>query len=160
MRPPTRFCASRTIGSWPALASSYAATRPAMPAPMTMTRFPGWSRRSNGCMPAVCPTKRPLDEPSGRRSGVVGAARLDRQLAVGALQLVAGERALDVRADLGHADRALALRGGERHRGAVHEDADAEHEVLIGDPRPPVDGARDGQRGLLRVAPRERDRPA
>ena len=43
-RPPTRCCASTTIGSCPARASSDAATSPAMPAPTTTTRAPRSAR--------------------------------------------------------------------------------------------------------------------
>src|ERR687887_942714 len=54
MRPPTRFCASKTTGSWPIRSSSYAATSPAIPAPTTTTFFgsegiePSISSRNSG----------------------------------------------------------------------------------------------------------------
>ena len=109
-------------GSWPARASSYAATRPAMPAPMMMTRLPGLVRRSKPCMSRVSllASNRRLGWPvSGRRVGAGSRCgrcrRFDDELAVVALELLADERARDgLRLD-GHADRALpGIRGEGR----------------------------------------------
>ena len=69
IRPPTRCCASRITGSWPCRRSSKAATRPARPAPMTMTRFAGWGRRSRPSTPSRGHRRQPCPAPAevGRR---------------------------------------------------------------------------------------------